>query len=180
MNTNTNMQSAEKGCIRSSDRSRITPFLWFKNEAEEAARFYVSIFKNSRILAKAEYNQDSSRASGQPAGSTMTVDFELDGQNFVALNGGPVFSFTPAISFVVDCKDQAEVDYYWERLSEDGAKLECGWLTDKYGVSWQVVPSILLTLYRSENRAASDRVIRAMLQMSKMDIAKLQAAYDAE
>lgn len=174
------METGQKVRVTSTGKTRITPFLWFKSEAEEAARHYVGIFKNSRIIAKANYNEDASKASGQPEGSTMTVDFELDGQPFVALNGGPVFSFTPAISFVVDCEDQAEVDHYWERLSEGGAKGECGWLTDKFGVSWQVVPSILPKLITGKNQAASDRAMKALIGMTKLDIAKLQSAYDSE
>jgi predicted 3-demethylubiquinone-9 3-methyltransferase (glyoxalase superfamily) len=141
---------------------KITPFLWFDGKAEEAANFYVSIFENAKILSV----------------TAMTVDFELDGQEFIALNGGPHFSFTPAISFSIECKTQAEVDHFWERLSEGGQPGQCGWLQDKYGVSWQVVPSVLPRLLQDDDDAKSDAAMQAMLKMTKLDIETLQAAYD--
>jgi len=141
---------------------KITPFLWFNNQAEEAAKFYCSIFKNSKIT------------SGNP----MTVTFELEGQKFIALNGGPQFKFTEAISFFVDCKTQEEVDYYWEKLLDGGKESQCGWLKDKYGMSWQIIPSILGKLIGDPDPAKSKRALNAMLQMKKIDIVKLKAAYD--
>ena len=153
---------------------KITPFLWFDNNAEEAANFYVSVFKNSKLLNIAKYSD----AGPGPKGSVMTAEFELDGQQFVALNGGPSFKFTEAISFVVNCETQEEVDYYWERLSEGGEKSRCGWLKDKFGLSWQVVPMILGMLMADKDPAKSQRVMEAMLQMDKIDIEPLQRAYE--
>src|SRR5215510_9426902 len=127
---------------------RITPFLWFNKNAEQAVKFYCSIFKNSRVLKISRYGKDGPRLSGVPQGSVMTVDFQLDGQEFVALNGGPIFKFTEAVSFVVNCQTQAEVDYYWKKLSAGGKDVQCGWLKDKFGLSWQVVPTILGDLIR--------------------------------
>jgi predicted 3-demethylubiquinone-9 3-methyltransferase (glyoxalase superfamily) len=159
---------------------RITPFLWFNNQAEQAAEFYTSIFKNSKIGSISRYNKEGEKAAGRPAGSVMTVEFQLDGQEFVALNGGPEFKFTEAISFVVSCKTQAEVDRYWNRLSAGGKKVQCGWLKDKYGVSWQVVPTILGDLLSSKDSAKSERVMQAMLKMVKLDIKKLKQAAKAK
>ena len=122
---------------------RITPFLWFDSQAEEAADFYVSIFKNARIREASRYDEAASKASGRPKGSVMTVAFELDGQEFIALNGGPMFKFTEAISLVVNCETQAEVDHYWDKLTDGGQEVQCGWLKDRFGVSWQVVPTVL-------------------------------------
>ena len=153
---------------------KITPFLWFDGKAEEAANFYVSVFENAKILAVSRYPEDSPG----PAGTVMTVEFELDGKEFIALNGGPQYTFTPAISFSIDCKTQAEVDHFWERFSEGGEQIQCGWLQDKYGLSWQVVPSILPELLKSDNEAKADAVMQAMLKMVKLDIVELQAAYD--
>ena len=153
---------------------KITPFLWFDGKAEEAANFYVSVFDNAKILSASRYGEDT---PGEP-GTVMTVEFELDGQAFIALNGGPEYTFTPAVSFSIDCKTQAEVDHYWDRLSDGGKPIQCGWLQDKYGLSWQVVPSILPELLKDENDAKSDAVMQAMLKMVKLDIAELQAAYD--
>jgi predicted 3-demethylubiquinone-9 3-methyltransferase (glyoxalase superfamily) len=155
---------------------KITPFLWFENEAEEAAKFYTSIFKKSKIGNVACYNKASEKAAGRPAGSVMTVDFQLEGQDFVALNGGPVFKFTEAISFVVNCDTQAELDYYWTKLSAGGKDVQCGWLKDKFGVSWQVVPTILSELLSSKDSAKSQRVMEALLKMVKLDINKLKHA----
>jgi predicted 3-demethylubiquinone-9 3-methyltransferase (glyoxalase superfamily) len=155
---------------------RITPFLWFDHQAEEAAKFYVSIFKNSKVGKIARYDEAGARASGRPAGSVMTVEFKLDGQEFVALNGGPIFQFTEAISLVVNCKTQAEVDHYWKKLSAGGKEVQCGWLKDKYGVSWQIVPTILGELVSGKDAAKAHRVMEAMLKMVKLDIKKLKAA----
>ena len=153
---------------------KITPCLWFNNQAEEAARFYVSIFKNSSIE---NINYYVGEGPG-PSGTVMTVIFHLDGQELMALNGGPEYQFTPAISMMVFCKDQAEVDYYWERLSEGGEKNVCGWLTDRYGVSWQVFPTVLGELIGDVDKHKVQNVMRVKLQMTKPIIAELQSAYD--
>jgi len=153
---------------------KITPFLWFDNKAEEAANFYVSIFKNSKVMNVVRYGE----AGPGPKGSVMIATFQLDGQDFTALNGGPQFTFSPAVSFVVDCKTQQEVDELWERLSEGGEKMQCGWLKDKYGLSWQIVPSILPELMQTNDEKKSQNVMKAMLQMTKLDIQRLQQAYD--
>jgi len=155
---------------------KITPFLWFNNQAEEAVKFYTRIFKNSKIGKIARYNKANEKVSGRKAGSVMTVEFQLEGQEFVALNGGPIFKFTEAISFVVNCKTQAEVDWYWKKLSAGGKKVQCGWLTDKFGVTWQIVPSALGELLSTRDAAKSQRVIEAMLKMVKLDIKKLKEA----
>ena len=155
---------------------RITPFLWFDHEAEAAAKFYTSIFKNSRISRIARYGEDAERVAGRPAGSVMTVEFQLDGQTFVALNGGPQFKFTEAISLVVNCQTQVEVDWYWKKLSTCGKEVQCGWLKDKYGVSWQIVPTVLFELLSDPDPAKSQRVMRAMLKMVKLDVRKLERA----
>ena len=153
---------------------KITPFLWFESQAEEAASFCTSIFKNSKIASVARYGE----AGPGPKGSVMTVAFNLDGQDFVALNGGPEFAFTPAISFVVNCKTQEEVDHFWQKLSQGGKPSQCGWLKDKFGVSWQVVPTVLGELLGDKDAKKSKRVMEAMLQMHKIDIKRLQQAYD--
>lgn len=152
---------------------KITTFLWFDHEAEEAAKFYTSIFKNSKIDKISRYGD----AGPGPKGSVMVVTFELEGQQFTALNGGPVFSFTPAISLMVNCEAQAEVDQLWEKLSADGKKDRCGWLKDKYGLSWQIVPTRLGQLMSDPDPKKANRVMQAMLQMDKIDIAKLEQAY---
>lgn len=152
---------------------KITPFLWFNDNAEEAINFYVSIFKNAKILSITRYPEGG---PGQ-AGSVLTASFQLEGQNFVALNGGPMFHFTPAISFVVDCKTQEEVDVLWEKLSENGEKQRCAWLKDKFGISWQIVPSILSELLGDKDPEKAKRVMLAMMQMDKIDIAALKKAY---
>jgi predicted 3-demethylubiquinone-9 3-methyltransferase (glyoxalase superfamily) len=151
---------------------KITPFLWFDTHAEEAARFYASIFPNSRILNTARYGD----AGPGPKGSVMTVEFQLDGQRMIALNGGPVFKFTEAISLVVDCKDQKEVDHYWSRLLQGGQESMCGWLKDRYGLSWQIVPAVLGRLLSDPDAKKAKRVMEAMLKMKKTDIAALEAA----
>jgi predicted 3-demethylubiquinone-9 3-methyltransferase (glyoxalase superfamily) len=155
---------------------KITPFLWFDGQAEEAASFYVSVFReSSRIVHVSRYTENS---PGE-AGSAMVVEFELDGETFMALNGGPEYQFTPAVSFSIDCKDQAEVDWYWSRLSEGGREVQCGWLQDKYGLSWQVVPSVLPELLGSDDPNKAAAVMQAMLKMVKLDINALQEAYDS-
>ena len=155
---------------------KVTPFLWFDTQAEEAVKFYTSIFKNSKIGSTTRYNEEGAKVSGRPKGSVMTVEFELAGQEFTALNGGPLFKFTEAISFVVNCETQQEVDDFWEKLSAGGEKSQCGWLKDKYGLSWQVVPTVLIELLQDKDPAKSQRVMHAMLQMRKLDIAKLKQA----
>ncbi len=157
---------------------KITPFLWFDNQAEEAAKFYASIFKNSNVGKSTRYGEAAEKAAGRPAGSVMTVEFELEGQKFTALNGGPVFKFNESISFVVNCDTQEEVDYFWEKLSADGGQeSECGWLKDKFGLSWQIVPTALIEMLHDEDAVKVERVMKAMLQMQKIDIRKLNAAY---
>jgi predicted 3-demethylubiquinone-9 3-methyltransferase (glyoxalase superfamily) len=155
---------------------KISPFLWFNNEAEEAANFYTSIFKNSKVLHVSRYGESGSNAAGRPKGSVMTVAFQIEGQNFTAINGGPVFKFTEAVSFVVNCESQQEIDYYWEKLSEGGdpKSQQCGWLKDKYGLSWQVVPTALGELMSDPSK--SERVMKAILQMKKLDIETLKKA----
>ena len=155
---------------------KITPFLWFDDNAEEAVKFYTSIFKNSKIGKIARYDEAGEKASGRPKGSVMTVEFELEGQEFIALNGGPIFKFTEAISFVVNCETQEEVDYYWEKLSAGGKEVQCGWLKDKHGLSWQIVPTVLGELLSDKDAAKSQRVMQAMLKMVKLDIKKLKQA----
>jgi predicted 3-demethylubiquinone-9 3-methyltransferase (glyoxalase superfamily) len=155
---------------------KITPFLWFDNQAEEAANFYVSIFKNSKIGTIARYGE----AGPGPKGGVITVDFELDGQKFVALNGGPQFKFNEATSFVVNCETQQEVDEFWEKLSEGGEESMCGWLKDKYGLSWQVVPTILGKMIADPDLQKSKRVMEAMLKMRKIVIDDLKRAYEGK
>ena len=155
---------------------KITPFLWFDNQAEEAINLYVSVFKNSKILNMSRYGD----AGPGPAGAVMTATFQLEGQEFMALNGGPDHKFTEAISLFVDCKTQEEVDELWERLSEGGEQGPCGWLKDRFGLSWQIIPSVLGELLGDPDPVKSQRVMKAMLQMSKIDIAGLKAAYEQE
>jgi len=157
---------------------KITPHLWFDNKAEEAANFYVSIFKNSKIESTSRYGEEGSKVSGMPKGTVMTVRFQLRGQEFMALNGGPVFKFSEAISFIVNCDTQEEVDYMWEKLSEGGDKGVCGWLKDKYGLSWQIVPTILGEMMQDKDERKSERVMAAVLKMTKIDIKTLKQAYE--
>lgn len=157
---------------------RITPFLWFDHQAEEAAKLYVSIFKNSRIGSVTRYDEEASRAAGRPKGSVMTVAFELDGQEFTALNGGPMFKFTEAISLVVNCETQDEVDHFWRKLSDGGEEVQCGWLKDRFGVSWQVVPVSLVEMLQDADPEKARRVMAAMLKMKKIDIGGLRKAYE--
>ncbi len=153
---------------------KITPFLWFDDKAEEAMNFYVSIFKNSKVLGVTRYGEEGPG----PKGTVMTASFLLNGQEFAALNGGPQFTFTPAISFVTHCESQQEVDELWEKLSDGGEKNVCGWLKDKYGLSWQVVPTVLIEMLQDKDAERSRRVMKAMLQMTKLDIKTLRQAYD--
>jgi len=152
---------------------KVTPFLWFDNNAEDAVKFYTSIFKNSKIGSTSRYGD----AGPGPKGSVMTIGFTIEGQDYTALNGGPVFKFNESVSFVVHCKDQQEVDYYWEKLSADGGQeVECGWVKDKFGLSWQIVPEVLMQLISDKDPAKSERVMKQILQMKKIDIATLKEA----
>ena len=153
---------------------KITPYLWFDTQAEEAVNFYISLFKNSKVLNIARYGE----AGPRPAGSIMTISFQLDGQEFVALNGGPEFKFTEAISFCVDCATQEEVDRLWAKLTEGGEEVQCGWLKDKYGLSWQIVPAGLGEMLSSPDAKKAARAMQAMLAMKKIDLAKIKQAYD--
>ena len=155
---------------------KITPFLWFDDKAEEAMNFYNSIFENSKIVNISRYGE----AGPGPKGTVMTATFQLDGQEFIALNGGPHFKFTEAISFVINCQTQEEVDHFWEKLSEGGEKSRCGWLKDKYGVSWQVVPTVLGEMLQDTDAEKSKRVMQAMLQMDKLDMKTLKQAYEQQ
>jgi predicted 3-demethylubiquinone-9 3-methyltransferase (glyoxalase superfamily) len=157
----------------------ITPCLWFDNNAEEAVKFYTSIFKKSKTGRISRYTEEGYEIHGKPAGTVLTIEFELNGQTFTALNGGPRFKFNEAISFQVQCKSQKEVDYYWEKLSKGGdAKAQaCGWLKDKYGVSWQIVPTVLAEMLHDKDPEKSNRVMKALLQMKKLDIKALKQAY---
>ena len=155
---------------------KITPFLWFDTQAEQAARFYTAIFSNSRINQISRYGAAGNETHGKDAGSVMTVAFEIEGQNLVALNGGPHFKFNEAVSFQITCETQDEIDYFWNRLSDGGEESRCGWLKDKFGLSWQVVPAILPHLLMDDDKAKSARAMSALLQMRKLDIAALQRA----
>ena len=164
--------SASRNAQIQPRNQKITTFLWFNNNAEEAVNFYTSVFKNSKILNTTHYGD----SGAGPKGSVMTIDFELDGQWFVALNGGPQFKFTEAISLVVNCITQDEIDYFWEKLSEGGEKVECGWLKDKFGLSWQVVPEVLWELFQGGDQQKTDRIMKAVMQMKKLDIKQLEQA----
>jgi len=153
---------------------KITPFLWFDNQAEEAMNFYISVFKDSKVLSISRYGE----GAPVPAGTVMTASFLIEGQQFTALNGGPLFSFTEAISFVINCQTQGEVDHYWNKLTEGGEEVQCGWLKDKFGVSWQVVPETLGRLLNNPDPIKAQRVMQAMLAMKKIDISQLQEAAD--
>jgi predicted 3-demethylubiquinone-9 3-methyltransferase (glyoxalase superfamily) len=161
---------------------KITPCLWFDNQAGEAAKLYTSIFKNSKIGRITRYGKEGYEIHGRPEGTVMTVEFEIDGQAFTALNGGPMFKFNEAISFQVHCETQEEVDYYWEKLSEGGDEKaqQCGWLKDKYGVSWQIIPKVLIELVSDPDSEKSQRAMKAMLQMKKIDIEKIKRAYEGQ
>jgi predicted 3-demethylubiquinone-9 3-methyltransferase (glyoxalase superfamily) len=162
---------------------KITPFLWFDHQAEEAVEFYTSIFKNSKIGSILRYGEEAAKVSEsrRPAGSVLTIEFEIEGQKFVALNGGPPFKFNESISFVVNCETQEEVDYFWEKLTAGGGEeSQCGWLKDKFGLSWQVTPTVLIDMLHDEDHEKSESVMKAMLQMQKIDIQKLKAAYEGK
>ena len=161
---------------------KITPFLWFDDQAEEAVNFYTSVFKNSKVGSMTRFDEAGAKASGRPVGSVMTASFQLEGLDFTAINGGPVFKFTEAISFSVSCETQAEVDYYWTKLSEGGDEKaqQCGWLKDKFGLSWQIVPTALPRLLGGKDPKKSQRVMQAMLQMKKIVIADLERASEQE
>src|SRR5450755_1132097 len=155
---------------------KITPFLWFDGKAEEAANFYVSVFKNSKILNIARFGE----AGPGPEGTAMVVSFQIEGQIFSALNGGPQYTFSPAISFLVDCETQAEVDELWAKLTAGGKEVQCGWLTDKFGVSWQIIPRAFMEMMQDKDPVKSQRVFKSMMGMNKLDIATLQRAYRGE
>ncbi|MGE5777722.1 MAG: VOC family protein [Hyphomicrobiales bacterium] len=159
---------------------KITPCLWFDSEAEDAARFYISIFENARIGRISRYGEEGFEIHGRPEGSVMTVEFELESQNFTALNGGPHFQFNEAISFQIPCETQEEIDHYWERLSAGGEIQQCGWIKDKFGVSWQIFPAAFPEMLRDSDKAKAARAMRAMLGMKKLDIAELRAAYEGK
>ena len=161
---------------------RIAPCLWFDDQAEAAARYYTAIFPNSRIGTISRFTEAGFEHHGKPAGSVMTVDFELDGQPFTALNGGPIFQFNEAVSLVIHCETQAEIDHYWEKLTAggDANAQQCGWLKDKFGLSWQVVPTMLSELLNDSDAAKAERVMMAVLQMQKLDIAALRRAYESD
>ena len=157
---------------------KITPWLWFDHEAEEAASFYVSVFGNSRILNITHYGEAAASAAGMPKGSVLTVEFELEGQGFAALNGGSAFTISPAISFMVSCETQEEIDRLWEKLTEGGEEVQCGWLTDRFGVSWQIVPAVMIEMMKDKDPERTERAMQAMLTMVKLDIAALKRAYE--
>jgi predicted 3-demethylubiquinone-9 3-methyltransferase (glyoxalase superfamily) len=157
---------------------KITPFLWFDHQAEEAAKFYTSVFKNSKVGKILRYGEASAKAAGGPVGSVLTIEFEIEGQKFTALNGGPDFKFNESISFVVNCGTQKGVDYFWKKLTADGGQeSQCGWLKDKFGVSWQVTPTVLIEMLHDKDAKKSERVMNAMMQMQKIDIKTLKDAY---
>jgi predicted 3-demethylubiquinone-9 3-methyltransferase (glyoxalase superfamily) len=155
---------------------KIVPCLWFNDNAEEAVTFYTSVFKGSKIKNVARYSADSANASGRPKGSVMTISFKIEGQDFLALNGGPVFSFTPAISLIVNCKNQKKIDRIWKALSADPGAERCGWLRDRFGVSWQIVPSLIAKTMGGKDREKADRLIKALLPMKKLDVKALKKA----
>jgi predicted 3-demethylubiquinone-9 3-methyltransferase (glyoxalase superfamily) len=159
-------------------KQKITPCLWFDGQAEDAAKFYISIFKNSKMGRISRYGKAGQEVHGGKPGSVMAVDFELEGQKFAGLNGGPQFKFSEAISFQVPCESQEEIDYFWEKLSEGGSQGPCGWLKDKFGLSWQIFPAKLIDMMLDTNQDKSGRAMNAMLQMKKLDLAKLQRAFD--
>ena len=157
---------------------KITPFLWFDDQAEEAVNFYTSLLKNSKIGRILSYTEEAAEKSGRPVGSVLTIEFEIEGQKFVALNGGPLFKFNESVSFVINCETQEEVDYFWEKLTADGGEeSQCGWLKDKFGLSWQVTPTVLIDMLHDKDPEKAERVMKAMLQMQKIEIPKLEAAY---
>jgi predicted 3-demethylubiquinone-9 3-methyltransferase (glyoxalase superfamily) len=159
------------------DMQKITPFFWFNGNAEEAVNYYVSIFNNSKVGAITTYDEEAAKVSGMPEGMVMTIAFQLDGQDFTALNGGPHFKFTEAVSFVVNCETQEEVDRFWDKLTQGGQEVQCGWLKDKFGLSWQIVPTVLVKMLADADTEKAKRVAHALFQMKKIDIEKLQQAY---
>jgi predicted 3-demethylubiquinone-9 3-methyltransferase (glyoxalase superfamily) len=161
-------------------RQKITPCLWFNGQVEEAVDFYLSIFKNSRLEKVTHYSEEAAQEAGKPVGSVLTMAFRLEGQEFLALNGGPEFTFSPAISLIVNCETQEEIDDFWERLSDGGEKIQCGWLKDRFGVSWQIVPVILPELLLDKDAKKSRRVLAALMQMDRIVIEKLQKAYEGK
>ncbi len=165
---------------RGISKKQVVPCLWFDSKAEEAAKFYVSVIRNSKLGKITRYGEAAAKASGQPAGSVMTVTFTINGQEFMALNGGPQFTFSPAVSFVLPCDTQKEIDRLWDKLSEGGDKGQCGWLKDKFGVSWQIVPTALGEMLGDNNPRKAQSVMQAMLQMNKIEIAALRRAYEQE
>jgi predicted 3-demethylubiquinone-9 3-methyltransferase (glyoxalase superfamily) len=157
---------------------KITSFLWFDDQAEEAVKFYTSIFKNSNVGRTLRYDENAAKAAGRPLGSVLTIEFDIEGQKFVALNGGPQFKFNESVSFVVNCDTQEEVDYFWEKLTADGGQESaCGWLKDKFDLSWQITPSVLVDMLHDKDADKAERVMKVMLQMQKIDIGKLKDAY---
>jgi predicted 3-demethylubiquinone-9 3-methyltransferase (glyoxalase superfamily) len=157
---------------------KITPFLWFDDQAEDAVNFYTSVLKNSKIGRILRYTEEAAENSGRPVGSVLTIEFETEGQKFVALNGGPLFKFNESVSFVINCETQEEVDYFWEKLTADGGEESaCGWLKDKFGLSWQVTPTVLIDMLHDKNPEKAEGVMKAMLQMQKIDIKALKDAY---
>ncbi len=160
---------------------KITPFLWFDGQAEDAVNFYTSVFKNSKILRILRYTEEAAEKTGHPVGSVLTIEFEIESQKFVALNGGPLFKFNESVSFVINCETQEEVDYFWEKLTADGGEeSQCGWLKDKFGLSWQVTPTVLIDMLHDKDPEKAERVMNAMLEMQKIEIPKLKAAYDGK
>ena len=158
---------------------KITPFLWFDDQAEEAVNYYTLVFKNSKIDRILRYTEEAAEKSGRPVGSVLTIEFEIEGQKFVALNGGPLFKFNESVSFVINCETQAEVDYFWEKLTADGGEESaCGWLRDKFGLSWQVTPTALIDMLHDGDEDKAGRVMQAMFQMKKIDIKTLKDAYE--
>ena len=160
---------------------KITPFLWFDGQAEDAANFYTSVFKNSKICRIFRYTKEAAEKTGHPVGSVLTIEFEIGGQKFVALNGGPLFKFNESVSFVINCEAQEEVDYFWGKLTADGGEESaCGWLKDKFGLSWQVTPTVLIDMLHDKDPEKAERVMNAMLEMQKIEISRLKAAYDGK
>jgi predicted 3-demethylubiquinone-9 3-methyltransferase (glyoxalase superfamily) len=159
---------------------KINPCLWFNDNAEEAVHFYTSTFKGSKILNTTRYSKEVSEVAGRPAGSVMTIEFEIEGQKFLALNGGPVFQFSPAISLMVQCETQQEIDQLWDKLSAGGAQEQCGWLKDRFGVSWQIVPAILQKMVTDKDTTKANRVMAALMPMKKLDIAALKRAFEGQ
>jgi predicted 3-demethylubiquinone-9 3-methyltransferase (glyoxalase superfamily) len=163
---------------RRENMQKITPFLWFDHQAEEAVKFYTSIFKKSKVGRVLRYDEQAAKAAGRPVGSVLTIEFEIEGQKFVALNGGPQFKFNESVSFVVNCETQDELDYFWGKLTaEGGQESACGWLKDKFGLSWQITPTVLVDMLHDKNPEKAARVMNAMLQMQKIDTGKLKDAY---